>query len=320
MKKNVYLFAGILLSLAFTTTSCKEDELTPGEMPQNAGLISSGTSLDKDLPEGYRISSVGSTKVRYDEKGRIESIYNGDETIYFESGSFVYSDDEEEVKFSLNSQNLISRITMSYYEGDKYEYAKENGTAIFSYNENNQLSSISINSTWEEYEDGEKWKGSYTDKYTFSYSGKKLKKVVDSWDENEDDYNEKGKFEYTLEYDSDYNNPFFQYTPNVIELVELDGCEVFAYLGLFGRASSKLPTRISYKEISEDGGTEYDNGTIYCGPYRYNSYGALSSADGYSYSYTTVDTRAAGDMWILNPKQDKVRRMFTRPSNRRKNK
>lgn len=194
---------------------------------------------------------------------------------------------------------------------------------IFSYNENNQLSSITIKSTWEEYEDGEKEKGSYTDKYTFSYSGKRLTRVVDSWEEI-DDHKDKGRCEYTLKYDSDYDNPFYQYTPKVVDyLMDMEGLEAFAYLGLLGRASSKLPTSISYEEeeyCQEDGKTEYYNSSTSCGPYRYNSYGALSSADGYSYSYTTIETRAAGDMWLPMPKQDKVRRMFTRPSNRRKNK
>lgn len=325
MKKSLLLFGGLLMGLALTTVSCgsdeNEDEIEngseqkPGSGSSRIGALSSGTSLDKELPEGYRIWTVGSHKFYYDEMGRLTSIENGDGAFPFDFNKEVtYGNGMLGYKITLNSKNLITKVTFSYEKGSGIEYDRESGSATFSYNSNNQLTSYTVKSNWEQVDDGEFESGTINDNVKLTYSGKKLVKIVYDYEEIED-HKDAGTEVYTLNYDDDYDNPFYQYTPKLVtRIFGQDEFESFAFLGLFGRASSSLPTSIDYTDdyfCEMDGKEDHEEGSSACGSYTYNSYGALKSADGKFYSYTTVGTRAVSQFLPL-PSQSEGKRLFAR--------
>lgn len=293
---------GLLCALALTAVSCGDDD-NEGDGPGNGGgggstssvsvgsLSSGNAALDNALPSGYRIQAVGDYSVGYDESGRLAFIDGRGGYLQFQDGklSVKYSDEEGsgEVTIKLNGMNLISEFIMKseFKEGNDYE--KQSGKATFNYNSNLQLSSWTSKDDWEEKEDGETSKGSDVCTVEASYSNGILAKT--SWVEKsvEDGESETEREEYTLNYAQDYPNPFYQYTDNVMDaVIDADGTPLSAlvYVGLFGRASSKLPTSITNVY---DGRTYTDQ----CGPYTYNQYGALESADGKRYTYTTIGAK-----------------------------
>lgn len=303
MNKKIMLCGAIVAALSFSMISCDNDNGggNGGSSATSVGALHSGTALDNDLPDGYRVSSVDYYEFTYDEKGRLTGFSDDDMDYEFQKGTYniKFEDDGESVNASIkvNGKGCITSVSASsnYSDGDEYE--KGSLSFSFSYNGNNQLASATMKRSWEEYEDGEKERGSFNETLQLTYNGTKLSKVVLKWEEK-DDHIDSGTYTLSYSYDEDYENPFYQYTPRLLwfaEEAEIEPVEALAYVGMLGKASSKLPTSVKVSETYYCAHDDDDNGewehTYDCGPYRYNSYGALSSADGESYRYTTVSSR-----------------------------
>ena len=325
MKKNITLLTTIF-SAFLLLTSCSEDfwNFRPSEVPADCGVLYSGTHLDRNLPTGYRIASVGGMVFYYDPYGRVESIFNGQESLRFNAGVFDYSDSRVSYKAALNSRGLLQKVEFKYRDGG-YNSSSEMGTARMYYNSKDQLQSITIRTNWDEYEGGYRTSGSYEDRYSLHYDGGSLEWVEHSWSENGPQH-DRGKRTYTFHYSNGYyesQNWFYQYTPKMVECM-LDGVDAlgaFAYLGLLGRASADLPSHIEYAGESYYEGEpnpDYDEGYINCGPYDTNFYKALRMADGVPYDYRSdasgrMSVRAAAP--VLQT-AEQSRRWFERPSRR----
>lgn len=325
MNKNISLLTTLFATLLLTC-SCSEDfwDLRPSEIPTDCGMLYSGTHLDRNLPDGYRIGSVGGMVFYYDPYGRLESIYNGNESIRFVDGVLAYADSRVSYKAALNSHGLVQKVEFSYRDGG-YSDSKESGTARMYYNSYDQLQSITIRANWTEYQGGYRSSGSYEDNYSLRYiDNGRLNWIEHNWKEN-GEHRESGRrtyqFRYTYGAYESMNN-FWQYTPKMVECVlnDVEALGAFAYLGLMGRASSKLPSRIEYEAVSYFEGEpegNLDQGYILCGPYSTNFYSALRTADNVPYEYKSfvpgrMSVRAAApENSVVQP-----RRWFERPSRR----
>lgn len=313
MKAKFLLLGGVLTALTLATVSCSKDDdedggfsqVQPGEVPMETGVISSGTSLDRELPAGYRLASVGSCSFYYGNNGRLEGFdWYGD---YFPltDGKFSFQDEGVTTNIAFNNQGFISQGSESINIKESGITEKGSANLKCAYNSNNQLTSLSMSGAVEYSEEGYKGKFSYGVNCTLTYSGSKLTKVVVNAEESEGGYKESEKQTLTFIYDENYPNPYGQYTQTLMNecFAEMLN-DPLVYLGLFGRASSVLPSSIFIEETeTEDGETSTKSHTKYCGPYRYNEYGALSYADGNTYTYTTVGSRSLSAMPALGQQQ-----------------
>lgn len=299
------LCGAIVAALSFSMISCDNDNNggNGGSSANTVGGLHSGTALDNDLPDGYRVSSVGDYDYNYDEVGRLTGFSDDDMYYEFQKGTYniKFEDDGESVNASIkvNGKGCVtSANASSYYSEGDGDYEKGTISFSLSYNGNNLLTSASVKESWEEYEDGERERGSYTENHQLTYSGTKLTKVVTTWEEKEG-HTDSGTYTLTYSYDADYENPFYQYTPRLLMFAdEMEPIDALAYVGMLGRASSMFPSSVKVYETdycSEEKETDEWEHTYDCGPYRFNSYSALSSADGKSYRYTSIGSRGLID-------------------------
>lgn len=335
MNKKFYM-VGLLLSALTLSTSCGSDDddnnggggtpITPTSVPTTAGALSSGTDADKALPEGYRLTSAGYYTFGYDENGKLTS-FDGDQVkdgvISGGHDGYKWTD-----KLSISKDGLLIALTSNEEEKNEYDSYAVATTATFSYNASRQLVGMSTTYTTTETEDGYKYVEKGTISATFKYDGGKLVSINSKGNGTATDGIESEKYSedatWTLSYDETYPNIFFQYTPNMAEAVsdatwEMTMADGYALLGLLGRASNVLPTTIAYVEKSvEDGEADEDTHNIQCGPYSYNEYGAIASADRQQYSYG-VTTRAAVPEWQAVAKRPSVRERIAKLRSRMHN-
>ena len=287
-----------LMAVAFvagmTLLSCDKDEEEGGG---GSGKTSTGQLDDRhgnsELPEGYSISSVGNYRYYY-ENGKLSRIYADGGYIDFSTdGINLESEDGDVMKISFNGKGLVSKVTTtSKGRGSNYSW-KESESITFSYNSNNQISSFS--GSWKEsaQQYGNSYNESGSGTGSISYSGQVIQKVVIkssfSGKEDNDKYSGSETYTYTFDFNQEYENLYGQWTPHLINVLIEDGIfEALAYTGCLGRATSKLPTTIHEVEIEvEDGETKEDKDSYSCS-YSFNTYGAISQADGKSYTYTMV--------------------------------
>lgn len=310
MKKYFLMLAVALATgMMFTSCSSDDDEDGGGSGKSSAGQLDDGRG-NHELPEGYRLASVGNDfRYYYDEQGYLESFYADGDTYDFSTKGISFSDEGVEMKATFNGNGFISKLSGSYettYDGAKMS-ATESGSV--SYNSNKQITSITGSYKETGSYEGQKYSETENISINFSYSGKRLSKVV--WKTNYSSPYGKGSetYTYTFEYNNEYENPYGQWTHYLTYcLPESDFFEALAYVGCFGRATAVLPDVIYEEEedVDEDG-TSTDKDTYHCS-YTFNTYGALRKADGYEYKYTTVTpddnhvkaTRAA-DESVLKP-------------------
>lgn len=279
-----FLLAGTALAGAFV--SCDDDDDEGG-----SGKVSTKSFYDID---GQRVKSVGSMfRCSYDDEGNLFSYYMWGDSYDLSLKPFKLSSDDEDChhnyNITLNGNGLISTVKYKHTHDD--EDYNSNATFNISYNGNGQISSISYNGSGQESDDGETYKWTENGNATFSYSGSVLKKISLKYSWKENGKTESETETVTFVYNSDYENVFNMYTPNYAEVIldDMEDLKGLAFIGMFGKASSMLPDAIEWEWTDEDGedGTEYD----YCS-YTFKANGSIKSADGYDYTYTTVDTRA----------------------------
>lgn len=325
--KKYFLMLAVALATGMTFTSCGDDDEEDGGGGSFSGKSTAGQLDDgrgnHELPEGYRLASVGNDfRYYYDEQGYLESFYADGDTYDFSTKGISFSDEGVEMKATFNGNGFISKVSGSYdyvYDGAKMS-ASESGTV--SYNSNKQVTSITGSYKESGSYEGKKYSETENVTINFTYSGKVLKKVV--WKNNYSGTEGKGSetYTYTFDYNNEYENPYGQWTHYLTYcLPESDFFEALAYVGCFGRATSILPDVIYEEQYEiEDGETYEDEDTHNCS-YSFNAYGAIRSADGRTYTYKTITpqevkaTRAAEED-VLKPfvqkKKDPISRSFFR--------
>ena len=139
-------FLAVALAIGMTFTACDKDDDEGGS---GSGKNTAGALDDRhgnsDLPDGYRISSVGDFRFYY-ENGKLSQIYADGSYIDFSTKGITIEDEYGVMKVSFNGNGLVSKI--SYTSGGGSNNWSSSESISFSYNSNNQISSYS--GSWKE--------------------------------------------------------------------------------------------------------------------------------------------------------------------------
>lgn len=262
-------------------TACSDDD--DDKIPQGPTITYAGK-----LP-----SRIGNYSFVYDDNGRC---------IQIKSGSYVYGEidynkgllitDDEEAKVSFNSKGYITGISASWSykeDGDSY---KGSGKISFSYNGKGQLVSYSESSSESGKEDGESfsYKGTYKSVYTWQ-DGNLVKVVTEEVDTEDGEVSEAGST-CTIEY-GDQKNELGQYTVGLSDVLDMEDADIFAYVGMLGKASSYFPVSYTEKWYERDTEQEHEGEYRREMSYSLNSDGTVATErvgnETFSYSYIMYD-------------------------------
>lgn len=293
MNINIYtLLFAIAMSIVFV--ACPDPD---PEVPSDTG--------DKQYAyiDGQRVKSVGDWfRCAFDDNGDLfcYNFNNHKYQVSMEPLKFVqedtYSRDVYELK--LDQRGLIYSVFEKYSYDDSYDTEKGTSYAKILYNQNRQISKISVSESWI-WKDSDKIGTSSNNLIvSYIYSDSVLKHIIYENTENlvinDKEDTETWTADVEFNYEEEYENPYYQYTPNYATKAfawyyDLLG---LSFVGMFGNASSILPSGIEYMECDSKGNKVkyYDT----CN-YSFMDNGAIENADGYNYSYDTVNTRAEDD-------------------------
>lgn len=295
MNKNIFTFLMVGMAACAVSTSCSKDDGDgdSGAPGAPAGALVSGNEAVDAAVRGLRISAVGPYRYEYDESGALQGIYDSDSDLKVTvSGNVIHIQEEWEGNEVLTAtynivNNHIVSVSETWYDSDGEEPSLD-GTEKFSYNALGQLASREMSWT----SDGK----TSSEKSVFIYSPDNRLLSIEStgteWDEDEEEW-DTYKEKITFEYETTYPNLFYQYAHDMAATICADDYgEVLACVGLYGKASSFLPSGCVYDD-DEDGKYYHESWD-----YTFNEDGTLkSSTDGYytvcNYSYSNVGTRAA---------------------------
>lgn len=290
MRKYYYLVLASLLALPMTFTSCSDDD------DEGGSAKPSNSEITTDNGDKVRLTKLGNYYTfDYDEEGRPVKI--GYYDIDYDKGilySAEYNDDEQ-VTFKLNGSGFVSNVNMEWEDSDGSSYTeKGNGTINLSYDGSCRLNKITANGSYSGTEDGEKYYVSESITSTLTYNNGKLTKIVLDLTTDEDGEKTKYKEIYTIEYEDAQENSLAQCTYSIGDI--FGDYEYYLkflyYVGMLGKPTSYLPTKISY-ESYEDGEMEEHNSKAVS--YSFNSDGTLKSETYWStvyYSYSSVLSEA----------------------------
>ncbi|MBP3829098.1 MAG: hypothetical protein ILA06_02170 [Bacteroidaceae bacterium] len=326
--KKYFLMLAVALATGMVFTSCGDDDDEGGGGGSFSGKSTAGQLDDgrgnHELPEGYRISSVGSDfRYYYDERGNLEQIYADGDYFDFSQKGMTLEEDGYTLKLSFNGNGFLSKITGSGI--DEYDGIELKLTENFSisYNSNKQISSITGSAKETGKYEGKTYSDTSEGSINFTYSGKVLKKVV--WKSSYSGTEGRGSetYTYTFDYNNEYENIYGQWTHYLAYCIpESDIFEALAYCGCLGRASSILPDVIYEEQYDVEDGETYEDSDTYKCTYSFNAYGALRKANNDEYTYKTITpdydvkaTRAAEED-VLKPfvqkKKAPLSRLFFR--------
>lgn len=309
MKKLISLMAlGLLGATAsFTLTSCDLFE-SDGFSERNIGNLDNSRNIS-DLPSGYRVKTVGDEyRYIYKTNGKLDEIRISGKSYDMDRKSVKIEGDDftEKYDFTFNTDDLLTKIKLTHREDNSDD--KSDGTAKFTYNSDKQLTKITVDVTEYYVEDGKDCKYTAESTYEYTYNGRRIRRIKQNVKETEtiDGVKETAKFSKTIGFDydddEDYINVYYQWTPNYTAAVlgdTDDFVSAMAYIGLLGRASSELPYAITadYSGSNLDDEDMDESSTTRC-RYSKNSYDAIRTADGKTYTYTEKDddyeVKAAG--------------------------
>lgn len=305
MKKNfltLSVVAGIIIAALSACVNTGPDVI--------GGLLSGDDPQANDAVRNLRLVSVDRIFYEYDESGRLTTIIDNDDDYEASADNNFkielknqYDDGIEETTVSFGFQNSriqsISSNGTYRSENEKYTIG---GSASFSYNDIGQLSLVSCSL------DGHESEYSATGKISITLNYDSMNRLVsaegittgtETYGGKTSKISLKRRIEYT--YSPGWDNTFYQYTPNLADELfgdtlipitnEVVGFNAFAYAGLFGKASSAIPSSAE-ESVEED----YDGKVStrkYTNRYScsFNENDTISSADNYTYWYTRVGTR-----------------------------
>nr|MBP8907192.1 hypothetical protein [Odoribacter sp.] len=200
--------------------------------------------------------------------------------------------DDEEAKVSLNSDGYVTGISASWnYNEDGYSY-KGSGKISFSYNGNGQLVSYIESSSESGKEDGESFSSQGSYKATYTWKDGNLIKVVTKEESTEDGE----KYEYgstcTIEYGEE-KNELGQYTLGQAKVLDMEDADVFALVGMLGKASAYFPVSYTEEYYEKDSEQNYENEYSENMTYVLNTDKTIKTeyinGSPYSYSYVAID-------------------------------
>ena len=306
MKKNfltLSVVAGIIIAALSACVNTGPDVI--------GGLLSGDDPQANDAVRNIRLVSVDRIFYEYDKSGRLTTIIDNDDDYEASADNNFkielkdqYYDEIDETTVSFSFQN--SRIQSISSKG---AYNHKNGedfidcSASFSYNANEQISLVSCSIN---YLGSDEYSAIGKVSITLNYDSmnrlvsiEEITTGTETHDKKPTKVSVKRKIEY--KYSPGWENKFYQYTPNLASdlfennLVTITddrlGFNAFAYVGLFGKASSAIPSSAE-ESVEEDlygrvVTKKYTN-RYSCS---FNENGTISSADNYTYWYTRVGTR-----------------------------
>ena len=238
-------------------------------------------------------SRIGDYTVVYDDNNRCTQV---------KKNSYVYGEidydkgvvimDDEEAKVSFNSDGYVTGISASWnYNEDGYSY-KGSGKISFSYNGNGQLVSYIESSSESGKEDGESFSSQGSYKATYTWKDGNLIKVVTKEESTEDGE----KYEYgstcTIEYGEE-KNELGQYTLGQAKVLDMEDADVFALVGMLGKASAYFPVSYTEEYYEKDSEQNYENEYSENMTYVLNTDKTIKTeyinGSPYSYSYVAID-------------------------------
>lgn len=229
----------------------------------------------------------------------------GENSVLEAKNNFKLAFDESDGDYKYHAEiipdiknNHIVSITVkeNESEGRDYSYVYSQ-TVNYKYNAKGQVASWSGSATETEVDEGDRYSGSASISCSVQYDAQdRIVKAELQIKGTEDGERFEDTETYTFEYAPGQSNKFYQYTPFLSEFALWDDgyfVQAFAYVGLFGKASSEIPTSVTeFDKYLEDGET-YEHSYNYDLSVVLNADGTIRRADGYDYRYTTVETRAA---------------------------
>ena len=278
MKK---LLCGTALMVVCLFSACNDDD--DDKIPQGPAITYAGK-----LP-----SRIGDYTFVYDDNNRCTQV---------KKNSYVYGEidydkgvvimDDEEANVSFNSDGYVTGISASWnYNEDGYSY-KGSGKISFSYNGNGQLVSYIESSSESGKEDGESFSSQGSYKATYTWKDGNLIKVVTKEESTEDGE----KYEYgstcTIEYGEE-KNELGQYTLGQAKVLDMEDADVFALVGMLGKASAYFPVSYTEEYYEKDSEQNYENEYSENMTYVLNTDKTIKTeyinGSPYSYSYVAID-------------------------------
>ena len=239
-------------------------------------------------------SKVGNYSFVYDDNGRCVQVKSGSYVlgeIDYDKGILI--SDDEEAKVSFTGKGYIKSIKASWDYKDEDGSYKGSGEISFSYNGDGQLTSYSESSSESGKEDGESFSFKGTYKATYTWKNGNLVKVVTEEMDTEDGEKSEAGSTCTIEY-GDQKNELGQYSVGLADVLDMEDADIFAYVGMLGKASSYFP--VSYtEEWYEKDSDGYENEGKHDSnmTYSFNSDGTIATeyvnGRSYNYSYITYD-------------------------------
>lgn len=162
----------------------------------------------------------------------------------------------------------------------------------FSYNGNGQLVSYTESSSESGKEDGESFSSQGSYKATYTWKDGNLIKVVTKEESTEDGE----KYEYgstcTIEYGEE-KNELGQYTLGQAKVLDMEDADVFALVGMLGKASAYFPVSYTEEYYEKDSEQNYENEYSENMTYVLNTDKTIKTeyinGSPYSYSYVAID-------------------------------
>lgn len=261
--RKFFLLATISLALCTIPVACgddDDDEIIPNPNPGGSKTSSSVNDFG-----GERLMAITND---YGEHSSF--LYNSDGTLYqvsddddgtivfnYQKGTLtrVYEDEDysetQVASFKTNKQGYITELKIDEQPCDD-GYIK--GGYTFSYNNAGLLTSVQYNST---YKDGSSSEV-YNSSWQFTWDGDVLSKVdaksIGTFSDEYENWKENYSHSTYCTYTGAPNNAYMQYSVGLINGIDLDSSlESLMLVGVLGKASSKLPTQITYYYTDEDG-------------------------------------------------------------------
>lgn len=309
MKKQLLLWGTALIAMCLFS-GCSDDD---DKIPQGPAITYAGK-----LP-----SKVGNYTFFYDENNRctkIEQYSNAYAEIDYDRGLLIMDDEETDISF--NSDGYVTNISGSWnYSEDDYS-SKGSGKVSISYNGNGQLVSYSVSYSESGKESGESYSSKGTYKATYTWKDGNLVKVVTKGEETWDGEKEEYGSTYTVEYGEE-KNELGQYTLAQVRVSDIEDAEIFALVGMFGKASAYFPVSYTEKYYEKYSGNEEES--EYSGNMRYvlNSDKTIKTeyinGSANAYSYVTIDDDNSAELLVLpsDNKKLNLRSFFMRHRERK---
>ncbi len=294
MKKLFMALLGLSLCLGFTACG-DDDDKGSSATPEPTITTAAGDILKLySAPYGYWYE--------YDDKGKLTSFSDVDNTWYVQGNAFTIKDEDGDMTFSFtfNSAGLISSCKGTVSSEDEDGYEKGTVSYDFSYNSKKQCTSAKLTYSGEWSDEYGTGKENGTGTMTYSWQNDNLVKAVhnDKCVYQEIDgrvvektiENGRETFEYTY---SDLRNPLLQMPLCIAEVVPFDYVivlDALSLLGLGGVGPAYFPSKVIYtEEYWEDGEEPSSYSDSYSFTFVLNGDGTIASENGQSYSYSSTD-------------------------------